>query len=219
MWNMQLPQATACVSSPPKPRPRPRFWFAREVRLISANTGANIETGPLLTHLSQCESCVMIWVVWMAVCLDLLRCRVPGWVRGRERWSLAAEECFLYHDSINRHHLLWRWRKVELEIWIKRDGLLALFRESVSTTHQPRNPTVTHSEHRYKWNQTRWWLVQEPLTLWYKSHYSSWKTKRKFLMCPDAGSTSNCRLKWATSAALLVHFCALASHILVRLLV
>ena len=97
---------------PPKRQRQPRFWFAREARLISANTGANIETGPLLTHLSQCESCVMIWVVWMAVCLDLLRCRVPGWVRGRERWSLAAGECFLYHDSINRHHLLWQWRKV-----------------------------------------------------------------------------------------------------------
>lgn len=44
-------------------------------RWMSVNTAAHTESQPLPTHLSQCDSCVMIWGAWTAVCLDLQRRR------------------------------------------------------------------------------------------------------------------------------------------------
>lgn len=162
-------------------------------RWMSVNTGAGIKSRPHPTHLSQRESCVMISGVWTAVCLAVLRHRVQGWVSCRD-WVTRQERKVSFYIPMQLTATTFcgndkGWRE---EILMSGSSSLNWFRKSASTANTPQKSSFCdlrawfNSGHHYRWKQSWWWLELEPLTLWYKSHYSRQKTKGKFLGFADA---------------------------------
>ncbi len=134
MCNMQLPQATACVYFlKNKTNPHPLLLIGRG-RDIWIWMSAHMESQPLPTHLTQYDSCVMIWGVWTSVCLASPRRWVLSWVRGAERGTRQEGTVSFFilatHSpscagmwEINKQTLLQWWGKVEVKILIN-DGCL-----------------------------------------------------------------------------------------------
>lgn len=146
MCNMQPPHATSCIA--PKPKPDTHLWlligWGHDIwRWMSVNIGAHTESQPLPTHLSQCDSCVMIWGVWTAVCLASPHRRVLSWLIGSEQGDKTGGEGLLFSSwqlsascaemwEINKHRLLQRLKKVQAKILMNDGSSLNSLRKSAA---------------------------------------------------------------------------------------
>lgn len=185
MWNSYRRQLHVCIQ-PPKQKNKTKqhilvsHWPGYMEMRISKHWCNHWVMATSHTHLSQCGSCVMIWGVRTAVCLELAEPQGAG-LSKRHRMG----------NIINRHNLLdgGKQKSLKRKVLINDDGSLEV---CVHLSDAAKKALTVSYVCDLIWNIIRtkkhrwWWLELQPLTLWYKSHYSRWKTKREFLGFTEA---------------------------------